>query len=313
MEREAAWAACGDATASPPGLPRLTELLQRASGDAPSAPESDALEAVVLDVVHQARSAYPGIEVPIEAYLRYLAERLPEGAPAPIALRKLHIADLYLACACARGDSDAIAAFDARCLYHLDRVLSKMGATADLVAEVKQELRSRLLIGDSQCGPHILHFSGRGDLRGWVRVIAVRQLVKCQHRVRREVAVEDDELCAQIATDGNPAIDHAKLLYRQEFQDAFRGALQALPDRERILLRQRYLDDLSIDELGALYRIHRSTAARLLSRARLRVLEATRARLMNRLAVPSAELDSILQLIQSRIDISLGILRQSPT
>lgn len=141
--------------------------------------------------------------------------------------------------------------------------------------------------------------------------MAVRQALQRQCRARREVPVEDDELLQRIEAPGNLALDHAKGLYRQEFKRAFEGALQALPDRQRTLLRQHYVDGLTIDELGSLYRVHRSTAARLLVRARLLVLEATRTRMMADLHVQSQDVDSIIRMIQSQVDINLDNLRRA--
>src|SRR5262249_41683920 len=79
-----------------------------------------------------------------------------------------------------------------------------------------------------------------------------------------------------------------KRVYRREFELAFREAVQSLSDRERILVRQHFLDGVSVNDLGRLYRVHRATAGRWLERARDALLAATRARLMARLAVPAA-------------------------
>jgi RNA polymerase sigma-70 factor (ECF subfamily) len=81
--------------------------------------------------------------------------------------------------------------------------------------------------------------------------------------------------------------------------------LGRLSDRQRTILRQQLLDGLSIDEIGALYRIHRATAARWLEQARQQVLENTRALLLERLQVRPQELDSIIRLIRSRLEVSL--------
>jgi RNA polymerase sigma-70 factor (ECF subfamily) len=270
---------------------------------------SDEIEAMLLDLVGSAQRAYPTFSLPPDVFVAYLGEKLPAGVSWRLALRQMHTSDLYLACACARGDVHALAAFDDRCLRHLDRVLGKMGIDADLSADIKQDLRRRVLVGDGRPA-QILEFSGRGDLRSWVRVLAVRQALRYRDQAQREVPAEDDELLQRIAASDNPALNHVKELYRQEFQRAFQDALQALPDRERTLLRQAYIDGLSIDELGSLYRVHRSTAARLLVRARLLLLETTRMRMMSQLDVQPQELDSILQLIWSRIEISLGEFRR---
>jgi RNA polymerase sigma-70 factor (ECF subfamily) len=97
-------------------------------------------------------------------------------------------------------------------------------------------------------------------------------------------------------------------MYRRPFETAFRDAIQTLPDRERTLLRQHFLDGVSIHELSTLYRVHRATIGRWLERARDAVLESTRAHLMDRLDVPSAEIESILRLVLSKLEISLGPL-----
>jgi RNA polymerase sigma-70 factor (ECF subfamily) len=290
---------------------RLCEILQDQLDAQTPQPEtaSDEIEAMLLDLVDSAQRAYPTFSLPPDVFVAYLGEKLPAGVSWRLALRQMHTSDLYLACACARGDVHALAAFDDRCLRHLDRVLGKMGIDADVSADIKQDLRHRVLVGDGRPA-EILEFSGRGDLRSWVRVLAVRQALRCRDQARREVSVEDDELLQRIAASDNPALSHVKEIYRQEFQRAFRGAVRALPDRERTLLRQAYIDGLTVDELGSLYRVHRSTAARLLVRARLLLLETTRTRMMSQLDVQSHELDSILQLIWSQVEISLGDLRR---
>lgn len=267
----------------------------------------DDRDAVLHEITRAAQSAYPAIAVPAEAFIDYLRERLPAGVPRQVALREIHTADLYVACACARGDPEGLAAFDG-CLHQLDGALRRLGIAADPIAEIKQDIRSWALVGDG-LRPKILEFSGRGDLRAWLRVIAVRQALRRQQRARREVAMEDAELLDRIATGGSPELEHAKQVYRQAFREAFEHALHALSDRERTMLRQHYIDALSVDELGALYRTHRSTAARMIARARLQVLAQVRARMMAQLDVPSGELDSILRMIRSQIDISLRVIR----
>jgi RNA polymerase sigma-70 factor (ECF subfamily) len=259
----------------------------------------------MVDIVRGAQDAWPTVDLPFDAYVAYLRERLPTNLPAPHALRKMHTADLYLACACARGDAHALAAFDDRCLRQLDGVLSKMRIPAEVIAEVKQDIRSRVLVGDGT-PPKIVEFEGRGDLRSWVRIMAVRRALQHQSRARREVTMEDDCLLQGLVGTGDPEQDYAKGLYRRAFKHAFEGALKSLPSREITLLRQHYVDGLTIDELGALYRVHRATAARQLGAARTLLHETTRSRMMSRLRVEPQELDSIMRMIRSRIEISVS-------
>jgi len=271
---------------------------------------SSELEAMMVEVIDSAQRAFPDILLAPEIFVAYLFERIPVDSPPLVALRHMHTVDLYLACACGRGDINAFAAFEARCMRRLDRVLLKMDIGADASADVKQEIRARLLAGDGGRA-RIRDFSGRGDLRGWVRVIAVRLALQHQLWARRETPLEEDERLLQLAAPDNHGSDHRTRIYRQEFKRAFEAALRLLPDRMRTLLRQHYVDALSIDEIGVLYRVHRSTAARLLARSRLLLLEATRARMMSRLGVQPPDLDSIMRMIRSQLEISLRVLLRS--
>jgi RNA polymerase sigma-70 factor (ECF subfamily) len=250
------------------------------------------------EMVRAARMAWPGVELETQVFLDYLAAR---GA-GPCT------SDLYLACACSRGDAAALAALDARVLSVVDPALSKLGVSSDVVTEVKQRLRASLLVSDAGAPPRIVQFVGRGDLRGWVRVIAVREALALVEQDRRLEPLGDEPLAEALLPDSNPEVAHLKRIYRAEFKAAFARALGGLEGRERLLLRQQFIDGLTVDELGALYRVHRATAARWLERARTRLLELTLAQFGERLAVGPAELDSILRLIRSQLDVSMGPL-----
>ena len=266
-------------------------------------------DAALGDVLGAAQRTFPTFCLPPDVFVAYLRARLPPDLPPSIALRRMHTSDLYLACACAHGDPNAIAVLDERCLGQLDRALSRIGIDRDMVAEIKQEIRYRVLVGDGG-NAEIVEFAGRGDLRGWLRVMATRQALRRQSRASREQATEDDELWQHLVSAEPRMFDHAKEVYRREFKRAFETALRALPHREKTLLRQHYLDGATLDELAVLYRVHRATVTRMLGRAREMVLASTRDRLMSELDVPSQELDSILRMIWSRIEFSLRALRR---
>lgn len=256
------------------------------------------------DIIDAAQRACPTVRVPPGTFAEYLRERLPPELPPALALRRIHTSDLYLACACALGDQNAFTVFDERCLSHLDRVLARMGIANDVIAEVKQDIRARVLIGD-RGRAEIVDFRGRGALRAWVRVMATRRALEQTGRARRDVALDDDALLRQMVAPDDPKLEYARELYGDVFKHAFEDALQALSHRDQTLLRQHHVDSLTLDELAKLHRVHRATVARLLARARLLVLEATRARLKSQLDVSSHELDSILRMIWSRVEISV--------
>jgi RNA polymerase sigma factor (sigma-70 family) len=154
---------------------------------------------------------------------------------------------------------------------------------------------------------------GRGGLAAWVRVVATREAARLLRKERRHEPTEDDELARVLAPDAGPELDYLKRLYRDEFKNAVHAAIAGLSDRERLVLRQHALDGLSIDQLAALHRVHRATTARWIAGARKAVLDGTRRALTDRLRLRPAELDSILRLIDSQLDVSLpGLLRDEP-
>jgi RNA polymerase sigma-70 factor (ECF subfamily) len=99
-----------------------------------------------------------------------------------------------------------------------------------------------------------------------------------------------------------------KELYRRTFRQAFAAALASLDAREKNLLRQHVVDGLTVDEIGPLYGVHRATAARWVQRAKGRLLEETRKQFMARARISARECESVLRMVRSRIDVTLGRL-----
>ncbi len=82
--------------------------------------------------------------------------------------------------------------------------------------------------------------------------------------------------------------------------------MASLTPRQRNLLRHQLVDHLSIDEIGALYQVHRATAARWLEAARQAVVEQIKLAMMARLRIHGEEYESILRLIHSAVDLSIS-------
>ena len=269
--------------------------------------DDGALSAQLAEIWQTARAAWPAVELDADVFIAYLAQRLPDRA-SPAALSQMNTTDLYLACACGMGHAHAIATFERHCLDGLDRALARLLLGADLVAEVKQRVRCRVLVGDGG-PPRIAEFTGRGGLRGWVRVIAVREALRMMRRSRDLAGNDGERLQAAVSRD--PAwLDAARDDQRRAFARAFDRAVRRLHPRERTMLRQHLLDGLTVDQLGALYRIHRATAARTLERARRTILTATRDHMQAELDVSSTELSSILRAIRSGLEVTLRGLRR---
>lgn len=96
--------------------------------------------------------------------------------------------------------------------------------------------------------------------------------------------------------------------YSVDFKAALNTALAAIDPESRNDLRLYYFDGVKLEDLARLHEVATSTMSRRLARTRKTVLARTREILRAQLGVDEAELDSILHLIESRLDMSAGAL-----
>jgi RNA polymerase sigma-70 factor (ECF subfamily) len=223
-------------------------------------------------------------------------------------LAALHTDDLYLARACESGDAAALRAFEANFLARLPEVLSRFSREPALVDEVRQALRAKLLTA-SQGKARISDYQGRGSLAGWVRSAAARMALDLiQQQARFTPAETQHEL--PLSTP-EPELDYLKARYQGQFQSAFEGAFAELTPAERTLLKLYYVDGLNLLQIAKLEQVHESTISRRLDAARASLFDGTRRQLATRLAIPADDVESLMRVAASRLDISLRTLLAS--
>jgi RNA polymerase sigma-70 factor (ECF subfamily) len=253
-----------------------------------------------------ARAAWPEVRLDAAQLVDFIAQRLA-GADLAAGLATAPAADLVLAAACAAQEPTAHAAFDA-VLTEVDAAGASTRSPRDLIDDVKQLIRVQLLVARDGKPPGIAGYRGKGPLRGWVRITATRELIRHQRKRARETPSQrplEEVLGDALGDAGDPLLSQLKAEYRTEFATALREAIAELGAEDRTLLRQQIVDQLSIDEIGAAFGVHRATAARWLQRARGALVAATRGRLAVRLKVSVDEIDSVIRLVQSQLDASM--------
>src|SRR5215510_5887513 len=116
------------------------------------------------------RAAHPAVDVPLDRFAAHVA-----AAGADDAGLDRHGADLYLACACAAGDARALARFDEHVLAPAAAAVRSIDASPAFLDEVRQRVRAALLVPDgAPAAAKLTAYAGRGPLRAWVGVTAVR-------------------------------------------------------------------------------------------------------------------------------------------
>ncbi len=261
--------------------------------------------ATALAALHAtARAAYQAFEVDAPTFAGELARRLGTTA-SPEQLARTRGDHVYLAIACAAGDARAIKILEADFFGEVEGCAYKLRARHDQAEEVRARLGRILLVSEPGRPAALIGFSGRGDLGSYIRVIVTRELVRLLARDRREVVIDEQSFLDRLAPMSDPALSYLRETYRSDVDAALRAALASLADESRALLRYSVIDRWNVDRIGELYGVHRATAARWVAAARDELGQAIRAQLATRLAIPADEVDSVVRLVQSRVDVSL--------
>lgn len=266
---------------------------------------SSDLRARLVRALEEARGKWPELAIDDDAFVAYFAERVAKGVSPDDTFAHLHASDLFLALGCARGDRVALDGFERTFRPDIDAVVRRFEGPALAADDLRQALHEKLFVGKAGAAPKIADYSGQGFLQNWVRVTTVRTFTDlARASARSPEQAGDDEILA-LADGDDLELSFLKKHYRAGFKQAFEGAVRGLDPAERNILRQSVVHGLGIDQIAAVYGIHRATAARRIEKAREALLVATRKTLMTTLSIDRSEFESVMALIQSRLDVSI--------
>jgi RNA polymerase sigma-70 factor (ECF subfamily) len=266
----------------------------------------------LTDELAAARARWPDARnVTDDVLVAAIADGLAAQRDIPAALARLRLGDLLLARWAATGEPRAIAELERVHAGDLDAVLARFRRLHAGDDELRQLLRIKLFVATAGRRARIEDYGGFGFLQNWLRVTALRALVDV---ARGEQARKLEELLADDDLLGVPAEaqDVASAEVARAIKAAFARAVAALAPRQRNFLRHAHVDQLTLDQIAALYGVHRATVARTLAQGREELVRRTRRELAGALDLRDDQLDSIVRAADSRIDLSLSrVLRDS--
>jgi RNA polymerase sigma-70 factor (ECF subfamily) len=264
--------------------------------------EAPGLEDGLAQLVTKGRAAWPAIALAETDFAAFLGRCLPEDAAEDVAA--LRGGDLWLACAYGRGVPGAAEALERHGFASISRTLARLGAPAPLIADVLQELRGRLVEMQAP-QPDQKVYAGRGDLVGWLRVSAVREMNHRRNRLARELPFETRPTLVASPLH-EPELALLRRTHKRELSEAFKEALASMSSRERNLLRYHFIENLTAGDIGRLYGVHRATAARWISRARQTLCERTRDCFTRRVSTSEEGFQRVVALIESEVHVQLA-------
>ena len=237
-----------------------------------------------------------------EALERSGASRFKDTTPSRDAvagyLETLHLDDLALACACARGDERAWEHFVTTfrpVLYRVADALAPGGSGRELADALYADLFG-LEERDGRRRSLFDYFHGRSTLAGWLRAVVAQRVVNRAREARRSLPLPDEEPAAAprpAGDDGAPDPDRPRLLAR--LGSALAGALAALPARERLRLALYYTRGLTLAETGRALGESEATVSRKLERTRRELRRAVETRLREHARLTAAEIASCFE------------------
>jgi RNA polymerase sigma-70 factor (ECF subfamily) len=281
----------------------LVRLFRESSPGAACALNDAELEAALGEYLARARCAWPALPFAEEGLVRYLAARTRDGALPPAA----HAGDLALAFACVQGQPAAVRAFQKTYQGTIARVLRRRTAQRQLGEDAAQIVYERLLVGSAGKPAKLADYRGAGPLHSWVATSAANTVLTLQRAQarRREQPQNDPAGDEPPGRDPDRELAYLGIHYKARLEAAIVRALSRLDHRERTLLRL-HLRGMSLEQLAATYLVSRATLARWHAAARRSLAEAAKEELRACLRVSDSEIESIVALVRSQLDVSLA-------
>ena len=249
------------------------------------------------------------------ALRRSVAHRFTGRPPSPAEveqyLESLHLEDLALACACARGRESAWDHFVRQYRPILLRIASR-GQQADRARDVADSIYGELYGLDERDGARkslFDYFHGRSSLAGWLKAVVAQRLVDKARAARRFEPLPEDDVSTP---PGSPAfeLDADRQRSLGLVRHALARALAALEPRDKLRLSLYYAQEMKLAAVGRVLGESEATSSRKLERTRGALRAAVEKRLRETERLTDAEVE--LCFDHARTDPAFDLARALP-
>jgi len=228
-------------------------------------------------------------------------------------LESLHLEDLALACACARGHESAWDHFVRAYKPVLLRIAGR-GQTADRAQDVADSIYAELFGLAERDGVRASlfdYFHGRSSLAGWLKAVVAQRLVDRARSARRFEPLPDDEANAP-RTPGSPdfELEPDRQRFLGSVRPALADAIAGLDARDRLRLALYYTQGMKLAAIGCVLSESEATASRKLERTRKELRAAVEKRLREGERLTDAQIDRCFEY--ARTDPAFDLARTLP-
>jgi RNA polymerase sigma-70 factor, ECF subfamily len=222
------------------------------------------------------------------------ADGPPDGSELEAYLRRLHLADLALACACADGDAAAWEHFV------LEQRPALYRAAAAMASDAGRELADSLygdLFGASGATAErrslFRYFHARSSLSTWLRAVLAQRHVDRIRSTRRLEPLPEEDSPSALPHPSTPP-DPERRRWLDTMRRALTTAIATLEPRDRLRMACYYGQDLTLAQIGRSLGEHEATVSRHLTRALRELRDAAERYLREREGLDAAALAECL-------------------
>ncbi|HET7542700.1 MAG TPA: sigma-70 family RNA polymerase sigma factor, partial [Polyangiaceae bacterium] len=265
-------------------------------------PTSDPPPELVSIVLSAGRERWPGLKIDAPELASYLADR-------PVSRERLTTGlacDLFLAFACLANVPTAVQLFQTLYDPIVVGAAKRFDPTGALADELRQWLAETLFVRGRQGTGRIAEYRGQGPLSAWVRTCSKRAALRLAKVNNPEVLVTRDALADEITDVCDQELTLLKDHYGELFRSELVLALGELPAKDRMLLQLHLVAGLSTTRIAKMYHLNQSSISRQLQRTAAATFTLIKQRIHRRLGVDTAELESLLDLARSHIELTLS-------
>jgi RNA polymerase sigma-70 factor, ECF subfamily len=245
------------------------------------------------------KTAWPQIELGIECFAEFI-RRHSIATDVPIEI--LH--DLFLACACGQAEPSALSSFRKRYLHVVAAAVRSFDSSPEFADEIYQRLSESLFVAAPGAEARIVRYKGQGPLAGFVRTAARRIGMRVSAAAARFQG--EEALVQQFSQARELEATLLELQCREAINRALSVALRQLPRRERLILRMNLVEKVSTTRIAAMYKVSQPTVSRWIQRSARTIHETVKELVCDELEVDTRELESLLSLVRSQIEITIS-------
>jgi RNA polymerase sigma-70 factor, ECF subfamily len=258
-------------------------------------------------VLAAGKLSWPTLNVDAKELTAYLLER----GVTPETLTQAIAADLFLAFACFVKVPSAVQLFQTTYDRIVVAAAKRLDASGSLADELRQRVSEQLFVGSAAGAPKIGEYRGRGPLSAWLRTCAKRIALRLVKTHAPEVLMTREALADEISDVCDQELSLLKEHYGELFRQELVLALNELPARDRMLLQLHLVAGLTTTRIAKMYHLNQSSISRQLQRAAATIFTLVKQRIHTRLGVGTAELESLLDLARSHIELTLSTMDEA--